>query len=82
MPAIEISDDVYDAIRLPESERDGVVREELAVSLYARGALSFGKARELAGCSNREFARLVGDRGIERHYTAEELEEDVEYALE
>lgn len=82
MAAIEISDDVYDALRLPEEEREGVMREELAVSLYARGALSFGKARELAALSKREFGHLLGDRGVERHYTDEELAEDLEYALE
>ncbi|WP_207591134.1 UPF0175 family protein [Halomontanus rarus] len=82
MAAIEISDEVYDALRLPEDEREGVMREELAVSLYARGALSFGKARELAGLSTRDFGDLLGERGVERHYTDEELDEDLAYALE
>ncbi|WP_276252551.1 UPF0175 family protein [Halomontanus rarus] len=81
MAAIEISDEVYDALRLPEDEREGVMREELAVSLYARGALSFGKARELAGLSKRDFGKVLGERGVERHYTDEELEEDLAYAL-
>lgn len=80
MAAIEIPEEVYDALRVPEDEREGLVREELALSLYARGALSAGKARELADCSEREFARLLADRGIERDYTEEELEEDLEYA--
>lgn len=80
MAAIEIPEDVYDALRLPEDERDGVMRAELACSLYDRGALSFGNARELAGLSKREFGELLADRGIERHYTDEELDEDLEYA--
>lgn len=79
MPAIEIADEVYDALRIPEAEREREVKTELAVSLYARGALSFGKARELAGLSAREFHRLLGERRIERHYTAEELAEDRRY---
>ncbi|ELY59757.1 hypothetical protein C491_05296 [Natronococcus amylolyticus DSM 10524] len=80
MTAIEIPEEVYDALRLPEDEREGVMREELACSLYNRGALSFGKARELTGLSKREFGELLGKRGIERHYTDEELAEDLDYA--
>lgn len=80
MPAIEIPDDVYDALELPEGERDAAMKLELAVSLYDRGVLSFGSARELAGCSKREFHRLLGDRGVERHYTDAELDEDFGYA--
>lgn len=80
MAAIDLPDDVYEALRVPEKERDELVRSELAVSLYARGALSFGKARELAGCSHREFQRLLGERDVTRHYTEEELDEDIEYA--
>ncbi|MFC6719313.1 UPF0175 family protein [Natrialbaceae archaeon GCM10025810] len=80
MTAIEIPEDVYDALRLPEDEREGVMREELACLLYDRGVLSFGKARELAGLSKRDFSELLGERGIERHYTDEELDEDLDYA--
>ncbi|MCU4740742.1 UPF0175 family protein [Halobacteria archaeon AArc-m2/3/4] len=82
MAAIEISDEVYDALRLPEDEREGVMREELAISLYARGVLSFGKARELAELSKHDFGKRLGERGVERHYTDEELDEDLAYALE
>jgi predicted HTH domain antitoxin len=80
MPEIAIPEDVYDALELPEGERESAVRQELAVSLYARGALSFGKARALADLSKVEFHRLLGDREVARHYTHEELEEDAEYA--
>jgi len=80
MAAIEIPEEVYDSLRLPEDERDGVMREELACSLYDRGVLSFGKARELTELSKREFSELLGERGIERHYTDEELDEDIAYA--
>lgn len=80
MPEIVIPEDVYDALELPEGERESAVRRELAVSLYARGALSFGKARALADLSKVEFHRLLGERQVARHYTSEELEEDVEYA--
>lgn len=80
MATIEIDDDVYDALQLPEGERSAAIKRELAVSLYARDVLSFGKARALAGLSKREFHELLGDRAITRHYGQRELDEDLEYA--
>lgn len=82
MPEIVIPDDVYDALELPEEERESVVLRELAVTLYARGVLSFGKARALTDLSKAEFHRLLGEREVPRHYSVEELDEDVEYARE
>jgi len=80
MAEIEIEDDIYEALRIPDDEREAAVKTELAVSLYARGVLSFGKARALAGLSVREFQRLLGEREVPRHYTEVELDEDREYA--
>ncbi|QKY19884.1 UPF0175 family protein [Halolamina sp. CBA1230] len=80
MATIEIDDEVYDALQIPERERSAAVKQELAVSLYVRDALSFGKARALADLSKREFHDLLGERGIPRHYTEAELAEDIEYA--
>ncbi|WP_255150111.1 UPF0175 family protein [Halorarius halobius] len=80
MATIEIDDDVYEALQVPEAERSQALKRELAVSLYARGILSFGKARELAELSRREFHELLGERKIQRHYTETELTEDIEYA--
>lgn len=80
MAEFEIPDEVYDAFALPEEEREPAVKRELGVALYTHGILSFGKARELAGLTKREFHQLLGDRDIERHYTLEELDEDRAYA--
>lgn len=80
MATIEIDDEVYEALQLPEGERSLAMKRELAVSLYARNILSFGKARSLAEMSNREFQELLGEREIPRHYGEQELEEDLEYA--
>jgi len=80
MAEIEIEDEVYEALRIPDGDREQTVKTELAISLYDRGILSFGKARSLTGLSKREFHRLLGDRRVERHYTDEELAEDREYA--
>ena len=80
MATIEIDDDVYEALQLPEKERSPALKRELAVSLYARDVLSFGKARALAELSKREFQALLGNREIPRHYGERELEEDLKYA--
>lgn len=80
MPTVEIDEEVYEAVRLPEGERSQAMKQELAISLYARDILSFGKARALAELSTREFQTLLGEREIPRHYTDAELAEDLEYA--
>jgi predicted HTH domain antitoxin len=53
------------------------LRLELALALYQRGKLSFGKARELAGVSPRAFQEMLGLRGIPVHYDLPEYEEDL-----
>jgi predicted HTH domain antitoxin len=82
MEVIDVPADVYEALNVPEDEREEVLRRELAVSLYREGILSFGKARELAEMDKEAFHRLLGERNVERHYTSEELDDDLEYARE
>lgn len=77
---LQIPDAVAQAIRLPEERMGQELLVELAVALYARGLLSFGKARELANLGKYEFGRLLGQRGIPRHYGREELQDDLTYA--
>lgn len=74
---LEMPDDLFEALRLPPEERVMRLRRELAVRLYQKGLLSFGKARELAGMGKWEFYDLLGEEGIIRHYDLEELEEDL-----
>ncbi len=77
---LEIPDHVAHAIRLPASEQHRQVMIELAVALYARGILSFGKARELTELDRIEFGLLLGKRGIPRHYGEQDIEDDIVYA--
>ncbi len=77
---LQIPDSIVQAIRLPEEQVAEELRVELAIALYARGLLSFGKARELAEKGKYEFGRLLGERDIPRHYGREELEDDLSYA--
>jgi len=76
---LEIPDSVARAMRLPPAERHRQLKVELALSLYAQGMLSFGKARELAGMTKLEFGRLLGQRNIARHYEQDEVQEDLAY---
>lgn len=77
---LDIPDDVAQALRFPPTEAEGELRKELAVALYARGALGFGKARELAGLSKWEFDELLGRRSVTRHYGEHDLAADLSYA--
>ncbi len=77
---IKIPRDVVEGARIPEKEFERVARVELAIALYARGVLSLGQARRLAGLSKWEFLEELAKRGVERHYTREELEDDIVFA--
>jgi predicted HTH domain antitoxin len=77
---LEIPDTVEQALRLPDIDRKSQLLEALAVALYAQNVLSFGKARELAGLDKYQFGLLLTRKNVPRHYTEEELEEDLEYA--
>jgi predicted HTH domain antitoxin len=77
---ITIPDSVAHALKIPESRLQSSLSEELAVVLYADGLLSFGKARQLAGYSKREFAQLLGRSQVSRHYAEEELKDDLRHA--
>ncbi len=77
---MKFPDDVALALRLPPAEAEGEMRKELALALYSRGALGFGKARALAGLSAWEFDELLGARQVVRPYGKDDLEMDLSYA--
>ena len=77
---IRVPKDVVESARVPEKEFERIAKIELAIALYARGVLSLGQARRLAGLSKWEFLEELAKRGIERHYTREELEDDIAFA--
>ena len=74
---IEIPSDLAEALRVPPEEQAGRLRRELALRLYQKGLLSFGKARALAAMSKWEFHLLLGMEGINRRYDVEELKDDI-----
>jgi predicted HTH domain antitoxin len=71
--AIDIPREILHAARLSPAE----LKRELAITLYAQGRLSFGKARELAGISPWQFQQLLASRLIEIHYGIEEYDNDL-----
>lgn len=77
---LEIPTPIVQALRLPPADQEQQLRLELAVALYAREILSFGKARELAQMGKYEFGVLLGNREIPRHYAPDDLEDDLSYA--
>ncbi|HEY9706339.1 MAG TPA: UPF0175 family protein [Allocoleopsis sp.] len=74
---LEIPDQITERLRIPPDEHLNRLRIELAIRLYQKSMLSFGKARELAQLSKWEFHELLGQENIERHYDLEELETDL-----
>ncbi len=72
--------DVVSALRLPPDTIQTELQQELALALYQRGILSSGKACALAGVNRWEWEELLGARKIPRHYTDEELNQDIAYA--
>lgn len=77
---LEITESVFKALKFPENEIENELLKELGISLYKRGALSLGKARELAHMTKWEFISQLKKRKILRHYGEKELEEDIDYA--
>jgi predicted HTH domain antitoxin len=77
---IDIPESIASSLRLPAPEIEPRLRTELAVALYTQGILPFGKASELAGMSRFVFGDLLTHREIPRHYTGEELAQDLSYA--
>jgi predicted HTH domain antitoxin len=78
---LDIPSVVLEGAKLPPQEIEEEFRKELALALYQRGVLSLGKARLLARMTRWEFEELLGRRRITRHYTEEDLQEDILYGL-
>lgn len=73
----KISEEFYQAIKLPATEVSGRLKRELAVRLYTKGLLTLGKARELAEMTRWDFHELLGEEEVPRRYDVDELDEDL-----
>jgi predicted HTH domain antitoxin len=74
---LEMPEESLEALKVPHAEVEKRLRRELAVRLYQKGLLPFGKARELAGMGKWEFHSLLGEEGVVRQYDVDELAEDL-----
>lgn len=77
---LEIPSKTLASIKMPRESIKEELLIELAAALYKKGALSFGKARQLAEMDRWEFSLELKKRKIPRHYGVKELEEDIEFA--
>lgn len=77
---ITVPQNIIQALRLPPDNLQAELKQEFALALYQRGILSSGKACELAEMKRWEWEELLGKRKIPRHYTEDDLEQDLEYA--
>ncbi len=75
---VEIPENISLSIKIPESELKGRLKVELAIRLYQKGILGFGKARELAGLNKWQFQEILAKENIPLNYDIEELERDLE----
>jgi predicted HTH domain antitoxin len=77
---LDIPDEVLQAIQLPEAEKKRRLQLELACALYSQEILTSAGAARLTGMSRLEFWEEAGKRGIPRHYSEENLREDIAFA--
>jgi predicted HTH domain antitoxin len=77
---IELPDAIAMELASEPKERQARLLTEIAVALYAKGTLSLAQGATLAGMPRTDFGSEVGSRGIARHYTEDDLTEDLAYA--
>lgn len=77
--SIEIPDDIMETVKLPPDRAKEELTKEMAFSLYERKLVSMGNARKLAGLDKWDFIEGLAERGIERHYSEQEIQEDLSY---
>ncbi len=76
--SINLPEECIKALKLPADEIPSRLNRELAIRLYSKGLLSFGKARQLAGLTRWAFHDILGNEGITRRYDVDELKDDLE----
>lgn len=72
--SVTINEDVVRATGLSDDE---LVRE-VAVMLFAQDRLTLEQAFRLARMDRISFQHLLSSRGIEMHYTVDDLEQDID----
>lgn len=70
---VTFSEDILQATHMTPEE----LQVEVAVMLFEKEKLSFGRAARMSGMNQLEFQKLLGSREISQHYGIEELHEDI-----
>jgi predicted HTH domain antitoxin len=77
---VEIPDELGHSLAdTPEALRRHVALD-LALHYYAWHLVSLGKAAELSGLTRGEFERVLAEHKIERNYSLEDLDGDLQWA--
>ncbi len=79
---LEIPDSAVAALEMSPEQARRELQRDLAVLLYARGALSIGKSIELAGMARRDFEHLLKERGARRPFDEVELNRELSWNSE
>ena len=69
---IAIPDEIASVFGDTEDVVAARVRTELALACYQSGAISAGRASEVAGLRRAEFEKLLAERGVERNLSVED----------
>ncbi|MFB6253212.1 MAG: UPF0175 family protein [Halobacteriaceae archaeon] len=92
-----VPDDIYEAVEMiseeEQTDRSTAIKRllergiedwriETAVRRYRKGAVSIGRAADLAGLSIWRFLDILDERGVEINYTEADLETDITAARE
>jgi predicted HTH domain antitoxin len=80
---VQVPDALLQDLATSPDELDREIRLAAAMHLYSRGLISQGKGAEIAGLSRWDFIQALGRAEVSAcHVTSEELQEEVERALQ
>jgi predicted HTH domain antitoxin len=77
---IEIPREIAEALPGPPDHTAAEVRKELALALYARGALTTAQVCSWLGLTRWEGEELLAQRRVPRSYLADELTDEIRNA--
>ena len=75
---VELPDNLLGILNIPKDKLPSELKIQLALFLYEKGKLTFGKARELSGLSVWEFMERLSENKIPLRYDLQEFEKDLE----
>ncbi len=76
--SVNLPRELVHVLRVRERDFQKAVRESLAVELYREGAVSFGKAAELAMASKWEMFEILAAKKVPLKYYSEDLKQDID----